>query len=122
MGQIGSISTSILRMVPVWTRQRTEIWQVPGQDGYGVQTLGLGDAEFNLSVVLYAEDDDQADNFHTGLSQLQGTIVTVIDDFPSTWPDVLILHVAQPRKQAMIYQTFLTAVRVEVPIRCVTVT
>ena len=120
MGSIGTVTTSILRGVPTPVRQRVVIWQVPGINGYGAMTLGTGDSEFMIDAVFYCADDAAADAAIAAVIALQGTIITITDDWGNTWPNALIVRVEQPVKEPMIWGGYSTAVRMETKLKCLT--
>lgn len=71
----------------------TEIWRVPGLDGYGAMQTGLGDGEFPLFTSFYADDLADADSHIDSAIALQGSIVTITDSFGNSYDNVLVKHV-----------------------------
>ena len=78
-------------------RQRTIIWQNPGMDGYGAQTLGEGDAEFQVEAVLY-DTTANIDTWAAAIEAMQGTVISIVDDRGTTHTSNLIVNVAAPMR------------------------
>lgn len=123
IGTIGGFNVDIIRGLPQFLRPRVESWTVPGLDGEGAQTLGKGDAEFDLQTVNYPTNLAAADTFIAAAVSLQGTIVSVVDNYGNTFPNVLVKHVAADGpgvKRPMIWKGSNSA-RVELNWRMMTV-
>jgi len=100
MATIGGITCTFVK--PDFVRgpkQRLEVWQSPGLDGYGAQSLGLGDAEFRVTAVFYEVSADVEAWFRL-LELLQGTIVSITDDWGLTYTGLLIVRVGEPLRRA----------------------
>jgi hypothetical protein len=122
---IGSIAVNIIRGVPPQLRYRVDTWQVPGIDGYGAMNIGLGDAEFDLLAIVYCDSNDDANGLIVQFTQLQGTIITVFDDFGDEYVNILPVHVDTVNcKTPCIWygdgQLNANAVRLEVKLKCLT--
>jgi hypothetical protein len=90
---------------PADTTLELDIWRVPGMDGYGVQTLGLGNGEATITTIAFIDNIDDAITFVLGCADLGGTIQTIIDDWNTTFANVLIVSVDQANcYQPCIYQ------------------
>ena len=79
----------------------------PGLDGIGAQDLGKGDAEFDLVTVAYiggVTPEDDAIVYATTCAALQGTVVTVDDNWGDRYIGILVVHVDQPIKRPMIWK------------------
>ena len=120
MSSIGDIGVDMIKGLPVPTRYRVDTWQVPGLDGYGAQKLGSGDAEFDITVILYETDNANANADVYNLQQLQGELVTIVDDYGDTYNNVLVTKVDQAVKQPMIWDGHAAAVHVTIPLKCLT--
>lgn len=115
MSSIGAIATDIMRGVPSLIRPRVETWEVPGLDGYGAQTLGSGDAEFELETITYFADNGDADTHIVDCVDSQGTIVTIVDDYGISFEGMLIVHVdVANSKRPVIHLGNPNAVRVRI--------
>ena len=61
-------------------KDRTNVWSMPGNDGFGVQSLGKGDGEFSYEAVLFGTVAE-LDAWAVTIEAMQGTIVSIQDDF-----------------------------------------
>jgi hypothetical protein len=121
MSDIGGVSVDILRGIPQLQKSRVELWQVAGLDGYGAQVLGLGDAEFLATGILYVADQPSADVFFDAINALQGTVVSLTDDFAVSYSGILVVHVQVAPRQPVIKNGNPNAVRCQVDLRCVSI-
>lgn len=116
-----SLPIDIMRGVPAHLKTRVDVWEVPGVDGYGAQTLGQGDAEFELMTVNYCADNTEANGVIASAEGMQGAMCLVHDDFGDDYDNVLVTHVdTNGSKKPMQWQDNANAVRVELHWRCVT--
>lgn len=123
MSSVAGLTTDIFIGVPAPLRQTGEKWRVPGLDGYGAQTLGLGDGEFNVVTVAYCDSPASAKDFTDQAAALAWTVVSVVDDFGDTYNNILIEAVdttSPGTKRPVIYQGNPNAVRVQVSWRMCT--
>jgi hypothetical protein len=98
-----------------------DTWEVPGIDGYGAQLLGSGDSEFDLVAISYHTTHDLADTQVNAAALLQGTLVTIIDDWGKTFTNVLIAKAdTSQAKRPCIKDGNANSVRVEVHFHCMT--
>lgn len=97
MPSAGSVTCDLLSGPAPELRERVETWQVPGIDGYGAQKLGKGDAEYTFRAVLFGTAAD-IDAWYVTVQALQGTIVTVTDDWATAAGTILVTKVSQLRK------------------------
>ena len=112
-----TLSFSILRGLPSLLKTRGETWEVPGLDGYGAQTLGQGDGEFDFTTITYEIDTTDADNDIQTAQGAQSKLVAITDDWGNSFSNVLITHVDanQPdTKMPIIWQGNPNAVRVTI--------
>jgi len=101
-GTIGGVSCDIVEGRPRGPAQAVETWMVPGHDGTGVQTTGKHDSDAALRLVKY----DTAANVETWLAAieaLQGTAVTLVNDWGDSYTNVLIRQVRPGRKRAALH-------------------
>jgi hypothetical protein len=120
MSAVGPITVDILRGVPSLIRPRVETWEVPGLDGYGAMTLGQGDSEFEILTITYFADNADADTHIVDCTTAQGTVVTIVDDFGSSFDGMLITHVDVTRaKMPVIKDGNHNAMRVQIGWRMV---
>ena len=102
MATIGGITCSILRGNPGRTKIRVSAWEIPGVAGYGVQLEGLGDSAFALVAIFY-NSALLVDAWAAGLAALQGSIVTILDDWGVIHTACLLQQVGDVRKQPAIH-------------------
>jgi hypothetical protein len=89
---IGGVSCRFLSGDVGDLKERIEVWQLPGIDGYGAHLIGKGNSPFVFVATLidsYANCLTWRDN----IEALQGTIVEAEDDFVTTYTDLLVLSV-----------------------------
>lgn len=105
MSSIGTVSTDIIHGVPQGLKTRLDTWETPGLDGYGAQTLGRGDADYQIDSVKYIfeDDDDGAGLYLLACEQQQGKIVTIVDDTGGNYAGVLIVHVDTSDRRSCLY-------------------
>ena len=112
-GSIGTVDVDIIRSRPVGLKSRVEKWEIMGLDGYGSMILGNGDAEFKLMTITYLDSDADAESHIADCEGLQGSIITVTDNWGNDYDNVLIEHVdTNNSKFPVIYQGNAEAVRV----------
>jgi len=97
MSSIGGVTCSILRGNPGRTKIRVSIWEIPGVAGYGVQWEGLGDSAFALKAIFYSSPI-LVDAWAAALAALQGSSVTIVDDWGVTHLACLLTDVGNVAK------------------------
>lgn len=101
MAGIGGVSCDMVKGNARGLKQRVEVWQLPGIDGYGAHKVGQGDAEFSFLGIKY----DTAANVQSwvaAIEALQGTVVSIVDDWGVTFTPCLIVSVGRPRRMAAV--------------------
>lgn len=93
MATIGGITVDILRGLEQPMKTRLEVWQTDGIDGYGALKLGLGDSGFDLATVSYQTSIANAKTHKAALVGLQGQMITIVDDWTTTFTRILVEHV-----------------------------
>ena len=82
-------------------RQRVRVWEVPGLNGYGAKRMGLGDSDW--SVLAEIKSTSAVCNaFIANIEAMQGSIVTIVNDWGDTFLNCLITKVGRPEKAAEI--------------------
>ena len=122
MPSIGGVSLDLLKGRVPTLRDTVEVWRRDGFDSYGARTNGKADGEFALMSVKYvtgATKQDAWDAAEVHLDdcrELQGTTVTVLDEFNISFEDCLVVKMdeAKVQKKACI-KDGLNGVRVEIP-------
>lgn len=120
-GSIDSVDVQLFWGRVAGLKSRLDIWEVAGQDGCGVEVLGLGDSDFDVKFASYFHGSgylDDAETFIAACEALQGTIVTIVDAFGTSFDGCLIEHVetADCEKPCILYGD--NAVRVGIQIKC----
>ena len=98
---IGGVSCDIVRGQIGGLKTRLELWQIPGLIGYGAQDLGLGDSEFVFVGIKY-DTEANIETWIASMEALQGTVISVEDDWEQTHTNLLAVRVGTPRKTAVI--------------------
>jgi len=99
VSDIGGVSCDLLSGPAPALRERVEVWQVPGIDGYGAQTLGKGDAQYSFAAVRFGTSAE-VDAWYASVQALQGSVLTVVDDWGTSHTSILLTRVNQLRKSA----------------------
>ena len=99
MASIGLVSCTFVKGTIPLLKMRVETWQVPGVDGYGAQLVGYGNAEFSVRAIGYGMFS-VINSWAASLESLQGTVVTIVDDWGATSPYCLITRVHTPEFRA----------------------
>ena len=114
MATIGGVSCDILRGRSGGLKESVEVWEVPGQSGYGAMTLGDKDSPFRYDAIKF-DTNANVTTWIAALEALQGTSVSIVDDFGDTLTNMLIQMLGQPDKQA-VFMDGATKVRGQVEI------
>lgn len=117
MGAIGDVNFDLSRGLPQLLRPRVDLWEVPGIDGYGAQVLGNGQGEFDFVVVSYQPSNSFANSFIDVLNALQGTVVSLTDDWGDDYDNVLVQNVDSRNAKRPCIHNGSAAVRVECTLR-----
>ena len=99
MATFGGQTTDFVKGKARGRKQRVELWQRPGVDGYGAQLLGLGDSDATFVLVRYGTLA-AVSSWMTLIEAMQGTSVTIVDDDNETITGFLVTRVGQPRIQS----------------------
>lgn len=114
---IGAVEFDLVHGLPAALKLRTEVWEVAGLDGYGALTTGNGDAEFQLRSIVFISDTENnsttANLVISSVAALQGTAVTVVDDYGDTYDSIIVEHVEVLSKKACIFEDDVNAIRLE---------
>lgn len=93
MAGIGGITCTFVRGQGTSPKNRTEVWTRPGIDGHGAMVLGLGDSPYLFTAVAFGTAAAVA-TWQSSIEALQGTVVTIVDDWNTTWTNMLITTAA----------------------------
>lgn len=116
MAGIGGESCDYVRMDPPELKEAVVVRRRPGLDGYHVQKLGLGKGEFVATAVL----KDTAANVKTwreAIAAMQGTTVSIVDDWDETHTYCRIVDVSLPRRTPFMEGSATTYCRGEITVR-----
>jgi len=102
MSSIGGVTCSILRGNPGRIRIRVGVWEIPGVAGYGVQWEGLGDSGFALKAIFY-NSSILVNTWAASLAALQGSAVTIVDDWGITHLACLLTDVGNVTKTPAVH-------------------
>lgn len=101
MAGIGGVGCDIVRGEAPAKKERLRLWQVPGIDGYGAQAEGLGDSPFSFVGIKYGSRA-AVEAWTAAIEALQGTVISVVNDWATTYTNCLIQHVSVPRITAAL--------------------
>lgn len=92
MATIGGVACEFVKGDPPRLKTRVIVWQGPGLTGYGAQTLGKGDAAFTVRAIKYGTAT-VVKAWHANLEAVQGTVLTIINDWGVSSTQCLVLRV-----------------------------
>lgn len=99
MAQVGAVLCDIIRGWPPTQKQRSDRWVVPGINGEGIQLTGLGDSDFEVTLVRYG-NQATVTTWFWAIEALQGTIVSIFDNLGANHANKFIQSVSQPQIRA----------------------
>ncbi len=117
MAALGAVTVDILRGLVQPQKQRMDVWETPGVDGYGALKMGFGDAETDLQSVTFSADIAAARTLKGALGGLQGTVISLTDDWGTNFTRILVKEVGVIVLQPVIYLGNANAVRVTAPLK-----
>jgi len=98
---VGGVVCDFVRGGVAGLKQRVEVWQRPGIDGYGAMALGLGDSSFFFTLVVF----DTIANVEAWIllvEALQGSVISVVDDWGVNHSSLLVEEVSEPRRSVAL--------------------
>lgn len=118
---VGTLAVDIVRGRPVELKDRVEVWEREGYDGIGARLNADGHGEFALKTVKYihggnaATNKANAETHIADAAALQGTVVTVEDNWGAQYQNCLVRRLAEENlsKQKVIYKGDANAIRIE---------
>lgn len=99
MAGVGGIACTFVKGAARALKDRMTLWQSPGRTGYGAHITARGDAEFRFRAINYA-NPGTVETWARNLESLQGTVVSIVDDWGFTHTNCLITRVGPPRMTA----------------------
>lgn len=99
MASVGGISCTFVKGEIAGQSLDTTVWRVPGINGYGAQTLGLGAGPFAVRAVVFGSES-AVSAWMLAIESLRGTAVTIVDDWGRSHGGCLIVQPPQrmPRR------------------------
>jgi hypothetical protein len=104
---IGSVSCTFVHGYIAASRELSETWHVNGINGWGVMLLGIGDGDFSLEATYY-NTSAAVDTWLSSMQNLQGTIVSITNDFGQTVTQRFVERVEPSKEPAVIPGTSYT--------------
>lgn len=101
MATVGGVTCSKVSGHPRPQQERVEVFDIPGRDGTGIQLYGKGDGQWQGELVFYGTGS-AVDAWYVSICALQGTLVTVVNDWDTTALNQLVANVSQLRKTVAI--------------------
>ncbi len=98
-GAIGGNACDLVKGTLRALKETIETWRLPGVDGYGAQLLGFGDSSWEFTGVKY-DSNANIEAWFADLEALQGSIISITDDWGETYQRLLVTQVGVPTKQA----------------------
>jgi hypothetical protein len=103
MAMVGGITCTFVKGEAPLPKQRLVLWQVPGIDGFGAQTMGLGDSEFQFVCVYYGTPANVG-AWARAIQAMQGQVVTVVNDWGTTYARCLLCRMTPPHYTPAAHQ------------------
>lgn len=99
MASVGGIGCTFCRTIKRQApKERLSIWQIPGVDGVGAQAEGDGDSHLAVECIGFGTAA-VIEAWFQGIEALQGTVVTVVDDWATTFSSLLVTRVGDGTKR-----------------------
>jgi len=115
-GTIGGIACSrVSGTLPAW-REESQVWRIPGLDGFGIALLGRGDGETELRAVLYSSSAG-VDAWAASLHALQGQIVAITTERGQSYASCFLVRVGNLVTQAARMPGTVIDTRGEIPLQ-----
>ena len=112
MAGIGAVTCTFVRGDLPQQKARLDVYYCPGLDNPGAHYLGLGDAAFAVRAILF-DTPANVVTWAANLQALQGTVVTITNDWGTAYASCLLVQVGQLQRSPV----GLTGARGEVTIQ-----
>lgn len=119
MPSVGAVTCDIVRGDAPDLKERVDLWQTPGLDGYGAQTLGKSEAEATFLAIKF-DTAAAVVTWFEAIEALQGTVATITNDWGDAY-SVLIVEIEPRRRITAIQPGGSYDTRGELTLHCVTV-
>lgn len=118
MASLGEIvCTRVSGTLPA-QRERSEVWQVPGIDGYGLALLGKGESETQLRAVLYSSNAG-LNVWYASIQLLQGTIGEITVDTGESYATCFFKKIGALTKTAAVIPGSAVTMRGEIEVEAI---
>jgi hypothetical protein len=98
MASVGGISCTFVKGEVNGLRLDTTVWRVPGINGFGAQTLGLGGSSFAFRSIVFGTAA-QVDAWYRAIEALVGYAISIVDDWGLTHTGCLLTRTEiRPRR------------------------
>ena len=101
MATVGGLSCDFVRGLSAAKKLRTQVWSVPGLNGYGAKVFGLGDSESEF-VLVKRGTFAAVMTWVALIEAMQGTLVAVVNDWGQTTTAFLVQKVSVPKLTAEV--------------------
>jgi len=98
---IGGVGCDLVKGGAADQKSRVSLWQVPGVNGYGAHDLGQGESGFVYRAIKYGTEAE-CRTWAGQMQALQGTVLTIVDDWDATHELMLVARVTRPILSAAI--------------------
>ncbi len=95
---INAIECQFIRLELSELKTRVEVLTRPGFSGVGAMDLGKNDSRWSAVAVKYGLKDD-IDDWFASIEALQGTTVTIVDDWEVERDDLFLVQVSPRNKR-----------------------
>ncbi len=100
MSAIGSQSCTFVRNDAPALKERVDVWQIGGYDGYGAQLFGKGESQCQFKALLFGTNA-AVESWVVAIEAMQGSIQSITNDHGTTY-SVLITKISPPKRTAAI--------------------
>lgn len=114
MATVGAVTVELLSGDSDPQSEQVDVWTVPGQDGVGAQLLGSNQSAFSYVATLFGSSSDVETRL-VNLAAIQGTVITIVDDFSKTRTSCLVTKVKRMGRK-LVLREGATEVRAQVAI------
>lgn len=102
MPTVGGVSVDLLKGNAEPQKMSSKTWRVPGRAGLGIMLMGENQSTFDYVAVVY--EASGAQTTIDALEALQGTVVTIVDEFGKSRTNCFIARVGTPTRKLVNWQ------------------
>jgi hypothetical protein len=118
MASIGGTSCTFVKGTLPAQREESEVWRVPGINGYGIALMGLGDSRTELTAVIF-DTAANVNSWTATLQLLQGAIGEITNDHGDSYALCYFNRVGNLKKDTIRIPGSATNCRGEVQIEAI---